>query len=301
MCATITPAAPAAMPVLNGASSTASSRSRGCGTTGRPRCESTSVSPWPGKCFSVASMPASCRPRANPATIAPARAGSSPNDRMLITGLRGLLLTSATGREVDVHAERARFGADHLAGLVRQLRIAGGAKRHRARELGRAGDAHLHAPLEVRRGQQRQRRDRLQAIEDRGELQRLAEDDRAVGVVEHHLRDRLGAAERDHAADLRLVNQLDERLVVVAVATEIGGLERREDHLPDHLLERQLLERRVDPRRARPCRAAGWRLSVSVTERMATHTRSARGMRIVAPDAPCTRAPCIAHTPIIEP
>ncbi len=53
-------------------------------------------------------------------------------------------------RKVDVHAERARFRADHLAGVIGELRIAGGAKRHRARELGRAGDAHLHAPFEVR-------------------------------------------------------------------------------------------------------------------------------------------------------
>ncbi len=97
ICATMTAAAPAAMPLLNGGSSMASSRSRGCATIGRPRWESTSVSPWPGKCLSVASMPASCRPRAKPDTIAPTRAGSSPNERMLITGLRGLLLTSATG------------------------------------------------------------------------------------------------------------------------------------------------------------------------------------------------------------
>ena len=39
------------------------SRSRGCFTTGSPRCESTSVSPCPGKCFSVASTPADCSPR----------------------------------------------------------------------------------------------------------------------------------------------------------------------------------------------------------------------------------------------
>ena len=149
--------------------------------------------------------------------------------------------------EVDVHAEGPRFRADDLAGFVGQLRIAGRAERHRPRELRGAGDAHLHAPFEVGRGQKRQRRDRLQAIEDRRQFHRLAKDHGAVGVVQHDLRNRLGAAECDHAADLRFVNELDERLVFVAVATEIGGLKRREDHLPDQLFEGHLLDGRVDP------------------------------------------------------
>ena len=65
--------------------------------TGRSRCESTSVSPWPGKCFTTASMPPAASPSMYAAASRPTVAGSSPKDRVLITGLRGLLLTSTTG------------------------------------------------------------------------------------------------------------------------------------------------------------------------------------------------------------
>ncbi len=152
---------------------------------------------------------------------------------------------------VHVHAERARFGADDFARFIRQRGIACGSKRHRARKLRRAGDAHLHAPFEIGRSQQRQVRNRLQPVVDRGQLHRLPEDHRAIGVVQHHLRDRLTAAKGDRAADVRFVNQLDQLLVLVAVAAHVGGLKRRENHLADDLLDRQFPERGVHPRAAR--------------------------------------------------
>jgi hypothetical protein len=162
-------------------------------------------------------------------------------------GIARVVVDVGDRRKVDVHAQGARFGRDDLAGFIGQLRIAGGAKRHRPRELGGAGNPHLHAPLEVGRGQQRHARDRLQAVVDRGQRQRLAQDGRAVGAVEHHLRRGLGAAERNHPADVGLVNQLHERLVFVGVAAQVRRVEGREHQLPDQLLDRHLLERRVHP------------------------------------------------------
>ena len=67
---------------------------------GSPRCESTSVSPCPGKCLRVATEPPACRPRTQAAARRATSAGSSPNDRVLMTGLRGLLFTSATGAKL---------------------------------------------------------------------------------------------------------------------------------------------------------------------------------------------------------
>ena len=66
--------------------------------------------------------------------------------------------------------------------------VAGRAKRHRARKLRRARDAHADAPLEIRGGQERQRRDRLKPIEHRRQLERVAENDVAVGGIEQHRR-----------------------------------------------------------------------------------------------------------------
>ena len=56
-----------------------------------------SVSPWPGKCFSVVSIPPSCEPRMYAVTIEPTSAGSSPKERVLMIGFSGLICTSAMG------------------------------------------------------------------------------------------------------------------------------------------------------------------------------------------------------------
>ena len=66
-------------------------------TTGSAMCESTDVSPWPGKCFTHAATPADCRPSTHAAVWAATAPGSDPNDRTPMTGLEALLLTSASG------------------------------------------------------------------------------------------------------------------------------------------------------------------------------------------------------------
>src|SRR5213594_2591372 len=63
-------------------------------------CESICVSPWPGKCLSVASMPWSRRPRTYSCTKRDTCRGSSPNERMLMMGFAGLLFTSASGAKL---------------------------------------------------------------------------------------------------------------------------------------------------------------------------------------------------------
>ena len=67
-----------------------------------PRWESTSVAPWPGKCFAQAATPPAWRPVTNAATWRETSAGSEPNERTPITGLSGLVLTSATGARSSV-------------------------------------------------------------------------------------------------------------------------------------------------------------------------------------------------------
>ena len=100
MCADITTSTPAAMAARKGTSSRVSSRPQSARMMGSEMCESVSVSPWPGKCFAVASMPASWVPRTAAATKRATVWGSPPNERVLMIGLAALLLTSATGENV---------------------------------------------------------------------------------------------------------------------------------------------------------------------------------------------------------
>ncbi len=53
MCAVMIDSTPASIADSNGGRSMLSSSSRVWSITGRPVCESTLVSPWPGKCFEV--------------------------------------------------------------------------------------------------------------------------------------------------------------------------------------------------------------------------------------------------------
>jgi hypothetical protein len=63
----------------------------------RPRWVSVAVSPWPGKCFAVDSIPPAWIPFEYDAAISETSATSSPNERMLMIGFLGLLFTSTTG------------------------------------------------------------------------------------------------------------------------------------------------------------------------------------------------------------
>src|ERR1035438_5825941 len=77
-----------------------SRRSRPAVMVARLRCVSTAVSPWPGKCFAVVSTKlrlSEWAPSMKALTCAATSCGFSPKERMLMIGLSGLLLTSATG------------------------------------------------------------------------------------------------------------------------------------------------------------------------------------------------------------
>ncbi len=106
------------MAARNGTSSTESSRLQGPAMTGSAMWESVPVSPCPGKCFAVASMPWSWSPWMAATTSRPTAYGSSPNERVLMIGLAGLLLMSATGRKGEVNADGPAFERGDPADLV---------------------------------------------------------------------------------------------------------------------------------------------------------------------------------------
>ena len=97
MCEVMTDATPAETAARKGASSRSASTSSGASTRGRPWCESTTVSPWPGKCFAQAATPVDCSPSTQATACAATTAGSSPKLRTPMTGLSGEELTSTSG------------------------------------------------------------------------------------------------------------------------------------------------------------------------------------------------------------
>ena len=101
MCAVIIAGACAAA-VRNGANSKRSSSASGLSTVGRSRCESTCVSPWPGKCLTQQATPASALPAIHASARRVAVSGSAPNERSAMTGLRGLLFRSSTGAKFQL-------------------------------------------------------------------------------------------------------------------------------------------------------------------------------------------------------
>jgi len=100
-CAVITASTPASIARRNGRSSTASSSLRLLSMTGRPRCESTSVSPCPGKCFAVVIPPASRAPSTYATPRRATSSGSAPKLRAAMTGLSAFEFTSSTGAKLS--------------------------------------------------------------------------------------------------------------------------------------------------------------------------------------------------------
>ena len=130
----ITASTPASMTARNGTSSRARTTSIGWRTTGRSRCESTVVSPWPGKCLAHAATPAACKPPDEGRAVARRRAaGSAPNERTPMTGLAGLLLTSTHGARSSVIPAAASIRADGAATAVGERDVVDGAERGVAR------------------------------------------------------------------------------------------------------------------------------------------------------------------------
>ena len=88
---------PASTARRKGSNSHFSSSSLLFSTRGNPRCESTEVSPCPGKCLPQAITPPSSVPRMKPSARPAAFSGSSPKLRTPMTGFAGLEFTSSTG------------------------------------------------------------------------------------------------------------------------------------------------------------------------------------------------------------
>ena len=91
------------MPAANGTRSFARISSSERSSTATSKCVSSTIDPWPGKCLSVAAMPASCMPatysRANAATTC----GSGENARLPIARLpRSRSITGAKLRSTPV-------------------------------------------------------------------------------------------------------------------------------------------------------------------------------------------------------
>ena len=83
-----------------GYSSMESSLLRECEMVGNALCESVSVSPCPGKCLATGNTPPAMEPFMKRMAFCDTSSGSSPNERMPITGLAGLLLMSTTGAKL---------------------------------------------------------------------------------------------------------------------------------------------------------------------------------------------------------
>ena len=94
---------PLAIAARKGAHSICSRRGLSPEMLARFMCVSVAVSPCPGKCLAVTRTfepGAECAPSMNAETNFETSAGSSPYDLMLMMGLSGLLLTSASGKKI---------------------------------------------------------------------------------------------------------------------------------------------------------------------------------------------------------
>ena len=118
MCAVMTSDAPAAIAALNGTSSTESSRAEFALTIGSPTCESTSVSPWPGKVFCRRELAAVLR-AANEQRRQPRHALRVLAERARVDHrVRRIVVHVDDRREVDVNPDRAPFLRDRSADVV---------------------------------------------------------------------------------------------------------------------------------------------------------------------------------------
>ena len=125
MCAVMIDRTPASIAARNGTSARWSRSS----TDGSARCESTDVSPWPGKCFAHAATPALCSPRTNAETcrrderlVRAERADA--DDRVL-----RVRVDVGDRREVEVDADGRQLGAHRRRHPLRELDVVDDAER----------------------------------------------------------------------------------------------------------------------------------------------------------------------------
>ena len=118
--ADISESTPLRMAARKGAHSTFSRRARSPLSVAMFMCVSVAVSPWPGKCFAVTMIGAAAwAPSMKAETMAETSSGFSPNERILMIGLSGLLFTSASGKNIHwiprARASRAVISPSRLA------------------------------------------------------------------------------------------------------------------------------------------------------------------------------------------
>ena len=93
---------PAAIALINGGNSISSNRLRSCNKVGVCKCESTDVSPCPGKCLAVVSTGYCFAPAINALVVSITSPMVIPKARILITGFSGLLFTSTIGASTQL-------------------------------------------------------------------------------------------------------------------------------------------------------------------------------------------------------
>ncbi len=109
---------------------------RSCSTIGSAWCESTLVSPWPGKCLPHAATPSACSVRMITAPsrgdiVGLCRERAIADDRVV-----GIRVDVEHGRVVEVDADGAQLGGERRREPRRELVVAAPAERDGRRPLG---------------------------------------------------------------------------------------------------------------------------------------------------------------------
>ena len=150
-------------------------------------------------------------------------------------------------REVDVHAHRPGLGGRDAARLERKPRIARRTERHHVRKAGGALQPESGACLEIGRYEERLGSGRLQAVDQRRGVERLAEPGARIVRIEQDGGLRRAGPEQVQAADAVLADQGMQLVVDLAVAARVHRAEGRQQQLADLFVERQALQRCVHP------------------------------------------------------
>ncbi len=171
---TITESTPAAIALRNGTNSTVFSRSMLAGTRARVRCESVSVSPWPGKCLAVVSKPSLMRALDVGRNHFAHLFGIFAEGARINNGIGRIGIDIRNRKPVPLDANGARLLSTDAAEFARQVFVARRAKGHGRRKRRRALKTHRKAALKVGCENQRVLRILLQPVGKRRGLQRLA-------------------------------------------------------------------------------------------------------------------------------